>query len=272
MKNTSEIFSRWLDVTSGERNNIVFERLNQSYGAYEIRKNYDTALLKAFSATGLLIILFSFLCFITKAIPEDKVIIPFCPVAPINPPITIEETVIPKPEILTHPSSSSTDDLKPEVIDDEILDDHIIPKNSDNIFLGTGNPLDSGSGSDIIASNPGLAAIEMDTTTYTPFGIQEMPHFPGGDENLSPYLKNKTHIPQEIIELGSLSEKVGIVFVVDKDGSVINAAILKKGSRYFQLNKEALRVIQQMPKWEPGRQNGKPVKVQMVLPIRFEVK
>jgi protein TonB len=64
---------------------------------------------------------------------------------------------------------------------------------------------------------------------------------------------------------------VGISFVIGKDGSVTDIN-LYRGTIYSQLNNEAMRVITKMPKWEPGRQNGKPVKVRMILPIRFELK
>jgi protein TonB len=271
---TQPLFSQdWSEVTGGERNAIVFERLNQRYGAYEIRVNYDRTLLKAFSATSLLILLLSAYLLISALFLKVETIIPttngqielFFP-----PKEKIPE--LPKAPELPKINSTPITNLQPTVTTDPTNDD-VLPKNPNSNLSSTSNSKDTTGGPGIISDKKGGGPLfPEDTATRTIADLIEIPRFPGGDENLYLFLKNNTHIPQELIEIGEVREKVGITFVIDKDGSITNAMILQKGSKYMQLNNEAMRVIKKMPKWEPGRQNGNPVKVQMVLPIRFEVK
>ena len=273
MKTTSKLFSNWAQVTSRERNEIVFERLNKTYGAYEIRTNYDNTLTKAFAATLLFIGLLTSTYFIVRVIPIAELKIPKEEVITIQHPL-IENPFIPKqPELPTTPASSSTANLKPDVTDDRNIDDKPLPKNPDNNNLGTGNPLDTGKGEPFIpiAGGGGEEEIE-DTTTYWSIAIQELPRFPGGDEQRKRFLQNNLRIPESIKEIGNIKEKIGVVFTVNKDGSIADFAFVQGGSKYYELNNEAMRVIKKMPDWEPGRQNGTPVKVRMIMPLTFEVK
>src|ERR1051326_4443680 len=137
--------SPWSEVTGNERNEIVFERLNKTYGAYEIRTNYDNTLLKAFSATGLLIVLLSAVYFIARVIPESVVKVPDTGIVHITKP-PIDNPVMPKqieqPKINT--SSAASNDYKPVVTDhvDDNINDPILPLNQNNT-QGTGTPSDS---------------------------------------------------------------------------------------------------------------------------------
>lgn len=272
--NAQKLFSQnWSEVTGGERNEIVFERLNKTYGAYEIRTNYDRTLVKAFSATGLLIVLLAAVFFIARTIPivdpdiPDTGNTPFVLPPPENPfvPKQIEQ---PK----TTSASSSTDMLKPVVTDDFLNPDYnIIPKNPDNNSNGTGNPKDTGTGQSFIPSGPG-PNLPPDTSTHDPGGVDKMPNFPGGDEEMYRYLKSNTRIPEVIKQIGNIKEKVGVAFTIEKDGSISSIALVHDGCQYPQLNNEAVRVIKKMPTWEPGEQHGTPVRVRLILPMRFEVK
>ena len=60
------------------------------------------------------------------------------------------------------------------------------------------------------------------------------------------------------------------MFIVDKDGELKDISV-HQGTKSSELNNEVLRVIKKMPRWEPGEQNGKPVRVKLILPIRFDV-
>ncbi|MBI4945754.1 MAG: TonB family protein [Bacteroidetes bacterium] len=271
-----QLFSQsWAEVTSGERNAIVFEHMNQSYGAYEIRENYDRTLLKTFFGMTLLVVLFSFWMFLSALCRGvEKIIPPLTTAEQIFILPNTNELEIPKvPEQRrTHAAPVDQNDLPPVVTTEPADKDPITPDNKTTLS-STGTPVDStGSGSEMITNKwDGEKTLPAEILTMGD-DLDVIPHFPGGEERLSQFLRNNLHIPQELIEIGGVREKVGVAFVVDQDGSIINAVILQNGSRYMQLNNEAMRVMKKMPKWEPGRQNGNPVKVQMVLPIRFEVK
>ena len=272
MKN-HKMFSPWSEVTSGERNQVVFEYLNKTYGAYQIRTNYDRTLLKVFSATGMIVILLSAMVLLTKTDPTIKKL-PDPDDDIFNPKKLIEQIFVPKtPELPKMPSTPKTNQtLVPEVsTEPDKKDDHnIVPLSTNNNLNGT--PCDSCPDTpNILPGKDSSNIIEDDPNEIHEIGgIDLMPHFPGGDPELYNFLRANTHIPEQIKERGNIKERVGIVFVVDKDGSITSPDI-KHGSKYIELNNEALRVIKKMPKWDPGMQNGKPVKVRLIIPFRFEV-
>lgn len=96
--------------------------------------------------------------------------------------------------------------------------------------------------------------------------VEEMPEFPGGIEGMMKYLRENIKYPAEAKDTGA-SGTVYINFIVDTDGKIINSKILRGVNE--PLNNEALRVINTMPLWKPGKQKGKAVKVSYNLPIRF---
>lgn len=96
-----------------------------------------------------------------------------------------------------------------------------------------------------------------------------MPEFPeGGMNGLFDYLAKHIQYPKEAQEAGTQG-RVTVKFVVEKDGSITNARILQEIDPY--LDKEAIRVISAMPKWKPGTQRGKAVKVEFTVPIMFRL-
>jgi protein TonB len=99
--------------------------------------------------------------------------------------------------------------------------------------------------------------------------VETMPSFPGGDEALFKFLGKNIDYPQMAADAG-ITGMVYVTFVIEKDGSVADARILKGIGG--GCDEEALRVVKQMPKWSPGKQRGKSVKVQYNLPVRFTLK
>lgn len=99
--------------------------------------------------------------------------------------------------------------------------------------------------------------------------VENDPEFPGGMEALYKYLAQNMKYPQLARDNG-ITGKVYVTFVVEKDGSIANPKVLRDiGGGCGQ---EAIRVIKSMPKWTPGKQRGKPVRVQFNLPVNFSLK
>lgn len=96
--------------------------------------------------------------------------------------------------------------------------------------------------------------------------VEKMPEFPGGEEALLKYLGKNTKYPPMAKDAG-ISGKVFVTFVVEKDGSISDVKLLRKIGG--GCDEEALRVVKNMPKWSPGKQRGKNVRVQFNLPINF---
>ncbi len=96
--------------------------------------------------------------------------------------------------------------------------------------------------------------------------VEQQPEFPGGDAARNKFLKNNINYPGAASR-ANISGRVTVKFVVEKDGSISDVSILKGIG--FGCDEEAIRVVKAMPKWNPGKQNGKAVRVHFTLPIMY---
>ena len=96
--------------------------------------------------------------------------------------------------------------------------------------------------------------------------VEKMPEFPGVQAALMQYLSSNIKYPEECRKMG-VEGKVFVKFIVDPTGSIINVQILRGIADGKLLEKEAVRVVESMPKWKPGTQGGKAVNVYFTLPI-----
>jgi TonB family protein len=116
---------------------------------------------------------------------------------------------------------------------------------------------------------PELIGVVVKTVPDDPFDVvEQMPEFPGGMEALMKYLQESVKYPKEAFEKG-IQGRVLVQFIVEKDGSISEVEVVKKVNEY--LDAEAVRVVNAMPKWKPGMQKGKPVRVKFTLPITFRL-
>lgn len=92
--------------------------------------------------------------------------------------------------------------------------------------------------------------------------------FPGGIGELMKYLQQNIKYPKECREKG-IQGRVIVQFVVNTDGSIVDLNVIKPINP--ELDKEVIRVVSEMPKWIPGRQRGKPVRVRFTLPVTFKL-
>lgn len=98
--------------------------------------------------------------------------------------------------------------------------------------------------------------------------VEQMPQYPGGKDKLTQYLAMSIRYPKEA-EMAGMQGRVIGSFIVEKDGSLTGARIEKSVDK--SLDAEALRIINEMPKWTPGMQDGEPVRVKCLVPITFRV-
>ena len=98
--------------------------------------------------------------------------------------------------------------------------------------------------------------------------VEQMPEYPGGMEELMKFLQRNVKYPKEAQEQGKQG-RVIVQFVVNKDGSITDAKIAKSVDP--QLDAEALRVVNAMPNWTPGKQKGEPVRTRFTLPVTFRL-
>lgn len=98
--------------------------------------------------------------------------------------------------------------------------------------------------------------------------VEEMPSFPGGEQKLMEYVGKNVKYPQIARESG-IKGRVFVSFVVEPDGSVSNVKVLRGIGG--GCDEEAMRVVKSMPKWKPGKQRGKAVRVSYMLPVNFQL-
>ena len=98
--------------------------------------------------------------------------------------------------------------------------------------------------------------------------VEENPRFPGGEEACMKWLADNIRYPSICVEQG-IQGRVYAQFVVNKDGSIVDIKVVRSPDPY--LSKEAERVLKMMPKWSPGKQRGKPVRVKFSLPVMFRL-
>ena len=98
--------------------------------------------------------------------------------------------------------------------------------------------------------------------------VEKMPSFPGGDAALFKFLIENVKYPV-IAQENGVQGRVICQFVVNRDGSIVDVEVVR--SVDASLDKEAIRVIKSMPKWSPGQQRGKPVRVKYTLPVNFKL-
>lgn len=98
--------------------------------------------------------------------------------------------------------------------------------------------------------------------------VEQNPSFPGGEAELMKFIRKTLKYPPFAAENG-IQGRVTLSFVVERDGSIANVEVMR--SPADELSKEAIRVVNAMPKWSPGKQRGKPVRVKFVLPITFRL-
>lgn len=98
--------------------------------------------------------------------------------------------------------------------------------------------------------------------------VETMPSYPGGNEALTKYLSDNIRYPV-IAQENGIQGRVICQFVVNKDGSIVDIQVVRSVDP--SLDKEAERVIRNMPKWNPGKQRGKSVRVKYTLPVNFRL-
>ncbi len=112
---------------------------------------------------------------------------------------------------------------------------------------------------------------EADSTDEVFWVVDQRPEYPGGEAALMEYLRSNLQYPENC-KKNKVQGRVLISFVVNKDGSIVEPAVVKSaGPAGVELDVEALRVVSSMPAWTPGMQNGEAVRVQYTIPVAFQL-
>ncbi len=250
----------WQQVTSADRNEIVFADRNKEYGAYTMRRDYDkrmVIILVSFVATlGLSFGIFNYI----KNIPEEVVEIKPVDVSTIPPAKPEEELPPPPPEPPVPVLEKLTQFLPPVIVNEEVDEVPPIQENLEDKKISTINQ--EGSDDSFNATvGPAETVVEAPAVQQIFEAVEEDAEFPGG--NPSEFVGS--HFNPDAA--ADLEGRIIVSFVVELDGSISNVEVVRGLSP--EANREAVRVIRSMPRWKPGKNNGKAVRSRFRLPIVF---
>jgi protein TonB len=256
---------------------IIFENRNKEYGAYELRTRYDrrlkTSMKIMISATVLICgIIYADGHFFKHRLAH-KIIDPFTEVEMIKmvDEKKPQETI--KPKQPTSPKKIATvNDAIPKIVRSGPTNPPRTVEEIESNQIGNKNIL--GEKTELIATTP----VSKDSGNKTELAVekaepeiretaQEMPEFPGGVEALKRFLSKNMRMPKNDLDPGT---RVNVLekFVVDENGNISGFNTLQSGGPEF--DNEVIRVLKKMPKWKPGKQNGKNVSVYFKLPVIFQ--
>lgn len=259
---------------------LLFENRNKEYGSYYLRQNFGKFLTRStIIGTGLFTLILGGSFAFTKLNQEARskdFLVDLTPTS-LNqdePPIVKIPEEVPPPPL---------DEPLPEVAQEKFLPPE--PKKDELVTIEEPPPMVEKLDGAIISNE--TKAGEIATNVFIPppppkvvalvkaedpdeikdfVGVEQQPEFPGGETEMRKFLSRNVQYPAAA-QRGNISGRVVVQFVVERDGSIGATKILK--SIGFGCDEEAIRVIKSMPKWNPGKQNGKPVRVYFNLPVTY---
>ncbi len=260
-----------LDILKNSWVDIVFEGRNKVYGAYELRKSNTKTTTKALILGAIFFSVSVAAPLIIDLIPkgddsemdrdikittiklppkkkeEPKKLLP----PPPPPPPKVDQVKFVKP-VVAKAAEVTEEPPKIAEIKDKKIGAETIKGDPDAVLT-------------VAPVGPGPTKIvEEDNQIYNTAGIEVKPEFPGGMDKFYSYVGKNYRAPEE----EGLKGKVYVTFVVEKDGSLTDIKVLRDIG--YGTGKEAIRVLQKCPRWNPGVQNGKPVRVLYSLPITIQ--
>ncbi|MBA4851303.1 energy transducer TonB [Emticicia sp. BO119] len=257
---------------------ILFEHRNKDYGAYELRKSYTSTVNRAMwiGITAFSALFITSYIFAHQKEKVEKVTIvdlhpslikpdEIPPVVPLPEPEPPKEIVEVKKEKFMEPKVVETTEME-EVPPTQAELEVAVISNVDKEGKET---------TDIITETPPVIAppaevkiAEIEESNETFLHVEIQPTFVGGASEMYKFLGKALKYPSQA-QRNNVEGRVYMSFIVEKDGSITDVQIAKGVG--FGLDEEATRVVKLMPKWIPGKQNGRNVRVKFTIPVTFKL-
>ena len=266
-----------IDLTSQEWCDLIFEGRNKDYGAYKMRAraarrlNFSVVLVIVIAAVG-----FSIPRLITMVTPEKKeVMTEVTTLSQLEEPeVKQEEVQKVQPVAPPPPALKSSIKFTAPVIkkDEEVADEDQMKSQEEltesKVTISIADVQGTDEEGGVLVEDLKQVVTEAPVEEEVFDMVEQAPQFPGGPAELMAWLGKNIRYPV-IAQENGIQGRVICQFVVGSDGSVRDVKVMRGVDP--SLDKEAIRVIQSMPKWIPGRQNGKAVSVRYTLPVMFRL-
>lgn len=261
MKTTNlTIPKRWEDV--------VFENRNQAYGAYVLRRVYTKNVAIGLLITAVVLALIIFSPQIMELFKSEEVVEKAPPrkliYTELSAPPPIDKPKPPPPQVQLPKLQKVIKFVPPKVVKEEVVEE--VPtieeiKQNEVAAVEVEGP------TEVVFEEPAPVVVEEDENKIF-MVVEQQPEFEGGYEAMMNFIRKNMRYPASARRMG-IDGTVYVSFVVGKDGAINDVKVLRGISA--DCDKEAVRVVQMMPPWKPGKQNGKPVFVRFNLPIKFKL-
>ncbi|MFD2161914.1 energy transducer TonB [Paradesertivirga mongoliensis] len=268
-----------LDIFKTAWIDVVFAGRNQAYGAYELRKLNSWNTTKALMIGGTIFILAISTPLILKYVkgltPEDKEKLIETEVILTPPPPVDENTPPPPPPV--EPPRPKVDQIRfppPVVVPKEEVRDEEPPTVEELKVADPGQKTIEGDPTqevrieEPVGEAPVGSQVTEDNSIHSVATIEVMPKYPGGMDEFYKWVGRTYEYPTSAREAG-VSGRLTVSFVVEKDGSLTDIKVLKDLGH--GTGDVAKRMLMKSKKWEPGIQNGRPVRVQYTLPLMLQM-
>lgn len=263
-----------IDLTSSEWRELVFQGKNHEYGAYKMRSESESRHNKAMLIIAAVVIVGVNVPRLLDLVkPKERVIVFDDPVMKFTQ-LKPEESPV-KPEPVAQPPAAFIKTIRfvaPKVTDDVNVDENKdVMRTQDQLKITNAviSTIDeNGSAKGTVFRDQLKESAPVEKEEVIPTHIEQMPVFPGGDQELLNYIGKNLRYPTISQEMG-VQGKVILRFVVSKTGYVDKVEVLRPLDD--ACNNEAIRVVKKLPKFIPGKQNGVNVSVWFTLPITFKL-
>jgi len=258
-----------LDIYKQKWIDMVFEGRNKSYGAYELRKKNPRTTLIALAIGASVFASLLALPLIQWGSDEEEetekvTMVDMADLAP--PPEEVKPLVPPPPPPPPAPKIDEVKFVKPKVVKkEEVVEEIKTIEELKDKNVGAKDLKGQEDGKIVIDEPSGdgpqtdSKIVEDSNQIYT--AVEVKPDFPGGIQKFYDFVGKNYKVPED----EDIKGKVFVQFVVEKDGSLTDIKVIRDLG--FGTGKEAIRVLKKSPKWKPGIQNGRPVRVLYSLPI-----
>lgn len=268
-----------IDLFGNEWLDVVFDQKNKSYGAYAMRRESSANTAKALFIAGSLFILLFLSPKIIQLIKGSETIEDVTDkvtVVNVQPPPAVNPETPPPAAVEPPPAKQKQLKFPPPivVVDDKVIDTDPV-QIKDLVDADPGQKTIEGmdDGTLVVINTPGegpknAKAVE-DNNVYGVFeALEVQPTFPGGMDKFYKYLSKAIRYPAMAQEQG-VQGKVFLSFIIEKNGTLTDIKVVK--TLGAGTDEEAVRVLKGSPKWMPGIQNGKEVRVKYNIPISFSL-
>lgn len=269
------------DLTSKEWCDLIFAQKNREYGAYQLRKGLGRRNLVALIITIVFAAAVVLLPMLISLMPEPEVDVEEFQVTELA---TLEEAEVKDENLVKHvdlappppPLRSSIKFVAPVIVKDNEVSDADELKSQDElssskvaISIADVKGNDEVHGADIADVKQVVVQAPKQVEAEKIYDVvEQQAQFVGGEKAMYKWLQNNMRYPV-ISQENGVQGKVFVRFVVSETGKITNARVVRSLDPYT--DKEAVRCIEAMPRWNPGKMNGSAVKSYYVLPITFKL-